>query len=608
MLEVNLTVELKLIGPILTQSTAIGAPGIDAPVARTADKVCYIPGSLIRGKLRQSWIELNDLSRHKFFPDIKDWLGDESGKDGSVSEFKPKRTRLSFTDFLHIGDNQTRQDLRYRIHIDSSRGSVEKGALMVIESPFAPGGKYTFKGTISYIARDKNQAEKIKTNIEKGLCWITSLGAERTVGFGRLNDVEIKYDEKTINPNIPDGAEGHLSGIRLEIQQPFCVAKRRKIDNLFESEYILSGSVLRGAIATTLSDLAGLTPGQEISEETLPEQWNLLGRHFNKIAYSHAFPVKREIEKRPVVPPQSLVKVSKDLPPYYDIYDIALCNGPVLIGNPPLSPAFAIDWKESADVFKEFGWDEPERELRVRTKINNDKRRAEEGQLFAYEMVLPEKHHWLARINLSRIPEFDRRPVEVQLRTLFAYGIHSLGKTKAKASVKIDNSFAPYFVSDANPVAYQWVITLQTPTLLCDPASLNEISGKEELFQVYNKVWREISAGTLTLLPNRYFARQSLSGRYLIQRFQSNKPYNPFLLTDAGSVFVLEATGEIGSARSNIERWLQRGLDLPGWAKERYGDDWRTNPYLPEDGFGEIAVNLPCHQQMLPKEVVVYVK
>ncbi|MFQ5741493.1 MAG: hypothetical protein ACE5JX_21050, partial [Acidobacteriota bacterium] len=75
-------------------------------------------------------------------------------------------------------------------------------------------------------------------------------------------------------------------------------------------------------------------------------------------------------------------------------------------------------------------------------------------------------------------------------------------------------------------------------------------------------------------------------------------PYAPYLLTTSGSVFVLRETKEV--VRSELEKWLRGGLPLPGWAVKRYGDSWRTCPFVRENGFGEIALNLPCHTQSKP--------
>jgi hypothetical protein len=44
---------------------------------------------------------------------------------------------------------------------------------------------------------------------------------------------------------------------------------------------------------------------------------------------------------------------------------------------------FAIDWKNGGSVQAEFGWAELQRELRVRTAIDRERRRAKDDQLFA---------------------------------------------------------------------------------------------------------------------------------------------------------------------------------------------------------------------------------
>jgi CRISPR/Cas system CSM-associated protein Csm3 (group 7 of RAMP superfamily) len=604
MKEVTLKVTLTLIGPILTKSTAIGSPGVDVPAAKNEDGQYYLPGTLIKGKLRHSLVELNKIKDEKSNDLLSDLFGEKSETAGP--NFEPVRTRLNFTDFVYTGQIDINMPLRYRIHIDSKRGSVAKGALMTIETPFKTGGEYVFSGEITYMTKDKEEADVIYRYLEKGLRWVTSLGAEQTLSFGRLKDVDIRYDdiEIRISTGSAEYAMQDTLVVKLEILKPFCIAKRRTVHNIFESDIVISGAVLRGAIASTLQTLSGLSRNQEIREDTLPTEWQLLGKYFNKIRYSHAFPVRKQNNECPLVPPLSIVKPSGGKESIW--YDVALLNNPVLIGKPPLAPEFDIDWKDNSDVRKDFGWDEPRTELRVRTSIDSATRRTREHELFAYEMVLPNEHYWVASIEFGLIPELERRQVNIQLRSLLSYGIPNIGKTKAKAKVDFANDIKPKFSSDTTPIdGKKWIITLQTPALLCDPVLLNETSDMTDLYEAYDAAWNDISSGTLKLTERGYFARQSLAGRYLNMRFQKNKPYNPFLLTDAGSVFVLESTGDLTAAKQCIDRWLHYGLDLPNWAKrpDRYGGDWKTNPFLPIDGFGEIAVNLPCHRQIPPKEL-----
>jgi hypothetical protein len=166
-------------------------------------------------------------------------------------------------------------------------------------------------------------------------------------------------------------------------------------------------------------------------------------------------------------------------------------------------------------------------------------------------------------------------------------------------------------VSLSNPLPHDglWIVTLQTPALLCDPDQLDETSGQKELRGVYEESWKQLSDNSLKL--ERYFVRQRLSGgTYLHGRFGQTKDlYRPYLLTEEGSVFVLKAVeGCEAQAEQQIRKWLACGLPLPAWAVDRYArnaqakDRWRYCPFLPENGYGEIAINLGIHWQKQPQE------
>lgn len=600
MLEVILTVRLALIGPVLTHATAIGAVGIDSPMARDSAERYYLPFSLVRGRLRQSWEELQEATAGVFAPSVDDLLGlrsDQANPPGTG--YEPQRARLHFTDFLYDGDSSA-SGVLYRIRIDPARGTVAQGAMQVIESPFAPGQSVTFTGKISYLASNDAEANAIQSRIMTGLRWTTNLGGERTTGFGRLAAVAILAQEcKPVQvASVAGSTTTERASLDLEIRllAPFCVAKRQVNPNLFESDIVLSGGVLRGALATTLKALAGL-PHNAVIDQQMPSPWQELGTHFNRIRFTHAFPAREHVPYRPVVAPLSLVKDTDD-----KLYDVALCEGPELLGNPPRAPSFAVDWKKSEDVQARFGWSEPERELRVRTAMDRQHRRAKDENLFAYEMVVPTGYRWYGRVDLRQIPAgATREAVEKQLRSILHNGLRGIGKTKAAAEVRIvDTHRSPVHASNPQPIGDLWVVTLQTPALLCDPKQLDEASGEHELFAAYASVWEDLSAGTLQLV--RFFANQSLQGGYLVHRFQRGKPYNPFLLTERGSVFVVQASQDTTPATAVIASWLHDGLPLPRWAIDRYGDDWATCPFLPADGFGEIAVNLPCHTQNKPPQ------
>ena len=239
----------------------------------------------------------------------------------------------------------------YRIRMDEDRGAADHGAMQVIESPFAPGKLVHFTGAMRYLARDKPEADTIQSQIAYGLRWVTNLGGERTVGFGRLVEVRITAEHRALTfAPLPAAAAAETLPFTLRLLGPFCVSKRRVADNLFESEIILSGGVLRGTLATTLKRLAGLQRNAVIDEH-IGAPWHELGAYFNHLRFTHAFPAPEQAHSRPVVAPLSLVKDRHD-----KVYDMVLCEGPGLLGNPPRAPSFKVDWKTSDDVSQEFGW------------------------------------------------------------------------------------------------------------------------------------------------------------------------------------------------------------------------------------------------------------
>lgn len=321
--------------------------------------------------------------------------------------------------------------------------------------------------------------------------------------------------------------------------------------------------------------------------------------HFEQIRFTHAFP-STEPQIRPCrIPLSSISWPDPNKPDERETGDAALCRDPGLIHG--YAPAFQIDWKkEWSAANKRFGWPILDRELRVRTAMDPIKRRSKAEQLFGYEMVRPGGATWLAQVDLSRL-HGHKGKVAAQLKALLKQGLRGLGKTKASADVDSDCSFAPKLESNAEAQHGLWVVVLQTPALLCSPEALRGAHTTDALRMAYDMVWQEMSGNQLKLV--RLFAAQEMAGGdYLHNRFQNDKPYYPFVLTSAGSVFVLQPAADVQEkhAEEKVRSWLTQGLPLPDWVEKKYGDGksplWQRCPFLPEHGFGEIAVNLSCHR------------
>jgi hypothetical protein len=587
-LNVRLDVTFTLAGLLMTRSTAAGGYGVDAPLARDAQGRYCVPGTLVKGRLRDAWRELHAAAGDAFAPDEALLLGRRAGNADHDGPVDPARGRLRFGDF--VCPARADAGTLFRIQIDAARGSVAHGAYQVIEAPFGAGETVTFHGAIRFTARDDGETAQVEHEVTTGLRWITSLGAMRTVGFGRVLAVDVQA-----HPELPASITATATGaaclpLLLTFDGPLCVPLRRIDDNLFESDDVVPGGVLKGSLATTWQALLGRPGGAAVDAATDPARPKL-GEHFARLRITHAFPVAHGHDapvRRPVAPPLSVVRAAGG------VFDIALESGPVLIDGE--APAFAIDWKprERDDVDRRFGWHRPRRELRVRTAVDPDTRRAAEGALFGYEMLLPEGCAWHARLDLDGVPEEDRLQVERELREVLSLGLHGIGKTKASARVEwLDPGADSDHVTGRSVEAGPWIVTLQAAALLCDPTGLLESSGERELRARYADAFAALSGGALRL--TRYLARQRLAGGYYLhRRFQPGAPYRPYLLTEPGSVFVLEAAGpdHVEAARQQLERWRRHGLPLPPWLG---GATWRTCPYVPENGYGEVAVNLDTH-------------
>lgn len=594
--EVIFDVKLVLEGPVLTQSSGPGALGIDAPMAKNQAGQAYLPGTLVKGKLREAWLEITQQTGGSFDKEI-DMLGRRGGNRQSEpgTSFDAHRARLFFSDF--VDRSQPREEhRRVRVQIDSTRGAVEEHMLAVVESLYAAGETVTFEGTVRHDTEAGEDPAAVATAIATGLRWVHSFGAQRTVGFGRLIDVTVtrrrQAEAQAGPPPVPSG--GRLELV-LTTDQPFCVTESRAAENLFTSSDVIPGGVWKGALAQTW--MGSLGRSGAVTPDSDPKR-GLLAAHFEHLVFRHAIPRKTGTGAGYRVLPLSLVRSgSKD---QRRTADAALVPMAQLVGGE--APAFSIDWKDDKDwkyVNAEFSIERPSTELRVRTAIEAKTRRAKDEALFAYEMIRPDGFEWLAEVDASRVDEGVRAGVLAQLAELVSSGIRGLGKTKAGFTVRAGANRTPERLAPRDGI---YVIMLQTHALLADPAALTMKHGDQALHAEYERVWSELSGGTLQL--KHYFAQQFLQGGpYLWDRFQKGGAggYAPYLLTKAGSVFVFSAHDGADDA---VSRWNAGGMDVPAWAKRRFGRNgrdgahWTNNPYIPENGYSAVTVNANLHWEM----------
>ena len=566
---------LHLRGPVLTKSTAPGAYGVDAMMARDAmDRPC-LPGSLIKGRLRQAWEELAIATADRLGPDPRKA---ETVDDRNV----PDRATVRFSD---LTGPATDVAYRYRVQIEPMTGAASEHSLLVAESAFASGEEAVFEGNVEALVAGEEAMAVLERDLLFGLRFISHVGAQRGCGFGKVlrADLEPLPDSDAGTPvQIPSAATSFALCIRPH--SPLCFAQPRRRGNVFESTEIIPGAAIKGCLA---------------------EMWSRDGTGiplwFDLLRITHAFPAKDSSTQRPVIPPMSIVMDGKEA-----WHDSALIGKPFLFRHDDLSPEDRWlapkgwgSWKPCAaqiNVRSTFGLHTPSRDLRVRTAINRQTQRADDNRLFAQELIRPDGTAWFARVELAGIKDPTMRADAIALLTAaFANGLRGLGKTKATADADVLTDAPSAMLPEAPKDVI--VITLQTPTLLLSQ-NRTPLRTRDDLHQAYAAAFTSLCPD-LQLL--HFQAHQSLAGGgYLWRRFQKANPYNPWLLTDPGSVFVFRRNEKAAAFADNCHA---TGLPIPDDVRSAWhltgdpAEDWKRCPFLPENGYGEIAVDLACHTE-----------
>jgi hypothetical protein len=597
MMRYDVQITLTMRGPLLTSSSEPGGFGLDMIIARNQEQP-YIPGTLLSGKLDQAWQEIELAVPALFAANRAALLGQRNDNK------EPLRKQLFFSDLTLLEqDKLCNKSVQHRVTIDTERGAAKNQHLLIMESPFAQEENFTFIGQVIFFA-PQEQGEEIIRSLGIGLGWLSQLGAMRSIGFGRVQEARIAEVKQAALKAPPGNAElekkmnkDALVSLKITPQYPFCLSLPQTVDNLFSSSEIIPGAAVLGSLMTTWKHLTGT---QTVLQDLEPKE---LWENFSKLRISHAFPAQ-ENSPRPVVFPQSIVKVEQEW------YDVALAEKPCLINQQ--APDFAIDWKDVSDVKNDFGWANIRKQLRVRTGIEPETLRAAENELFSQEQIIPEQYCWLASLDLSGIAsQEDQKKVLAQFCSLTSQGVFGLGKTKTPFQIEcLEKHHQAAKASHLEPLAGNlWIITLQTDTLLGSPEQLDERSGSNELRGMYETAWQQLSDNNLELV--RYFATQHLrGGAWLRHTMQHGQDYTPWLLTKAGSVFVLRLTDpdKLETATAKIKEWLHHGLPLSENVRRYYSIDraglapWQCCPYLRENGYGEIAVNLDVHTERYPDQ------
>jgi len=565
-------IALVIAAPFLVQGSEPGAFGLDTVIERDQDDCPIVPGTLLIGKMRDAWREFakDDLTEC--------WLGKEADE-----EFNPKRGRLVESDLRLIGWSKA-DSKAYppypRVAIDEFTGTAKTGALQFIEQPWAIGQRLNFSGTWHAVSTQA-ECDTLCKSIAAALRWTGQIGAEATIGFGQIESVSVSCTAVPESSATVAPENANRWYYTLSTDAPLMISQQGKItDNLFQSSDEIPGNVIKAALALTLSAKNG-NFAQPLSQANGGD----LGSAFDKITFSHALPASQE-GIRPAVLPASVVAI-------FDagtdkVFDATELNKPHLINS--AAPAFPIDWKPNAfrvaEAALDRGWCVPPRRLRVRTAIDVNTGGAKESQLFAYEQMYAPENGWVGWIDTSSLSTHEKTALATALSSPMLY----LGKTKAKATLTV-HAHPPRQCLRAESAGGstckqgdQLVVMLNSPALL-NP--IDEVH--DDIAASYQEFWKDASDDALSL--SHFFASQYLvGGEYAAQFRRKDRPYRPWLITRAGSIFVLTVTNaEI--AQRKLAVWQATNLPLTKSIADCHGETWRENPYLPQNGYGEILVN-----------------
>lgn len=560
-------ITLTVKGPLLTNSSVRGGFGIDAYMARSQGNY-YLPGSEVKGLLRMAWQQIKSAGANLGF-DIDTELGKESSNGD-----EPDRAKLAISDLYDPQSASRTSRTIYRNRIDSFRGSVQEQQLLVVETPYSAGDSIAFSGTVTYLG-DATAAAGIAKAISKGLCWVPAIGAEKSVGFGRLTHCSCGSPKTVVLD--PDPGPSDWYDIDISPAAPFCVAQRRIADNIFESEPFIPGSVIKGCLARVLPSINPV--------------------EFHRLRILHAFPLTSNGRLCP--PPLSFFHYKNGQNSCFA--DALTFTSAFLIDN--RAPEFMPDWKDTSTLDSYLRTPTLHRELRVRTAISPQTGSADDEKLFAMRLIVPNGVTWRSRICLAKVSSATRKLVLDALRQ----GLFFLGKTKCSARVALHGTSAPT-VTNLQP-GQQVTLMLRTPALLLNPSApcfQQNRMDRAALRAEYEQLWHDLSVGSLQL--DNYFQSNSLAGGgYFARRFQikngdpATNTYRPYLLTAAGSVFRF-TVADPALAHQSLSKWSTDGLPLPSPVLNFYNltdndQIWKHCPYVPQSGFGEVVVDHPIHSE-----------
>lgn len=587
------TLSLTIRSPFLFAGLRNEVLGVDAAHLRDEDGTPIIPADQIRGVLRAACDVLSERSTVLSPADHAALFGDES-RPNEQEQNVPNRGCLHISDAMaDLTKDETLKSLT-RIEIEDDTGAVKKGALLVIELAAPLGQEVTFTGTLSF-DWPKDRADDLEKALDSAFKLIPAIGAYKSAGFGEVMEIKLEVQKQDQPWQFPPKTQASPSqderrAYTVTFDRPILVDSKRISDNVFEGSAIIPGAAFKGALAEALKRC-----GEKPEEGKLAEA-------LSKLRISHAIPAAISGNKQDIyglnVP--CSVMAAKGGAVFKDIllHDEPSSENLLLEGE---TPAFPIDWKgKFFNKFTEKGHfpqsEEPKLLPRVHVAIDAETLVAAESQLFTTLARSVSKHRWNLIVDTSGVTD---KTIAAQLVALLEQGLDPIGRTGAMAKftpcpnkpdtppfLKKLRSASPPNAEPVKQGSNLYAITLITPAMLVDAQKVAKRDNPRITFDDYKRYWENAVCGKLI----RAFTTAQMAGGYIATRRRLyGKTYYPFILTDPGSVFLIE-----NPDLEKLKHALRHGL-MPAAQTGGAAITWKNCPYVPENGYGEIFCNLVKH-------------
>ncbi len=550
----RIPVTLKLRAPWVVAGSKAAGAALDVELARNDRGQFVLPATLIKGNLRDACDQL--VEEGQMAPDTRDVLfGTESGTrrkssptDPRIVANEPERGALVFGELVCEAAPENPRARTQRVQIEPEFGAAREGHLLFIECPFPFNAEVAFKGNVLFCPAERLSVTDAANALKMSLGRLFAIGGMKSIGFGRVIGQDVASPEPISAATV--AAPATRLRVRYVIDRPFVVDARHHNSNLMIGSETVPGGAIKAVLARGFA-MVGVEAGEFISA----------------LQIGHATPAGK-----------------RALPLSLSVSDGRLfCN---LDGAPRDGHhKFALDWKsEEPDVREALGegWEAPDitRTGSTRTAIDTETLSAAyepgedggegAGKLFSQVAVVPGETCWEGVISAPNAGGLFEQALGM-LKT----GLPGLGKTGAVIEAKS-------WESDAAPSG----AALDTLDLC--------LTSDACLFPPYEAMRQPLDALYLHYFKDlgfelqNWFALQVLKGGYLALRYPARAgSYTPWVLTLAGSVFRLKPGND-----ADVDGILHNGLPpASGLARE----DWETFPFLRENGFGQVALNIVDH-------------